>query len=329
VSRDAQAPLLDALEAVYPAFSLLAGLELELFSHLDAPATAAELAAALGADERRLAVLLHALVAAGALELLDGRFANGPEARRYLSTNSPDYVGRLDRILGDIWAGALRTAQSVRDGRPAAEHDFHAMSDAQLAVYFEGLDPGAYQAGQALADVLAPAEGQRILDVGGGFGGLARALRERLPAAQLTLVELPAVASLAARQLERTGVHGIELQSADICRAAPEGAYDVAVLKSVLQTLSPADARAALANVRACLVPGGRLYVMGAGILEDDRVSPAAAALFNIAFINFYRDGEARTLSEHYGWLRAAGFTRVERIEIGGGLALVAFLPDD
>jgi SAM-dependent methyltransferase len=329
VSLNGEASLLGALEAVYPAFALLAGLELGLFSRLDAPSTAAELAAALGVDQRRLAILLHALVAAGALELRDGRFENGPEARRYLSANSPDYVGRLDRILGDIWAGALRTAQSVHEGRPAAEHDFHAMSDAQLTAYFEGLDPGAYQAGQALADVLAPAEGLRIVDIGGGFGGLARALRERLPAAQLTLVELPAVASLAARHLERAGVDGIEIDPADICRTTPSGPYDVVVLKSVLQTLSPADARAALANVRACLVPGGRLYVMGAGILEDDRVSPAAAALFNIAFINFYRDGEARTLSEHHEWLHAAGFAHVERIEIGGGLALVAFLPDD
>src|SRR5690242_8861272 len=60
-----------------PALALLAGMQLEVFTHLAAgPRDAAALAAALGVAGDRLQRLLYALVAAELLELRAGTFVN-------------------------------------------------------------------------------------------------------------------------------------------------------------------------------------------------------------------------------------------------------------
>src|SRR5262245_47807298 len=70
---------------VGPALALLAGMQLEVFTHLAGrPRDAAALATAMGVAEDRLQRLLYALVASELLELRAGAFANTPEAARYL-----------------------------------------------------------------------------------------------------------------------------------------------------------------------------------------------------------------------------------------------------
>ena len=90
------------------------------------------------------------------------------------------------------------------------------------------------------------------------------------------------------------------------------GAYDVAVLRGLLQVLSPEDARQAVRNINPAINPGGRIYIIGQ-ILDDSRISPAEAVGFNLAFINSYDAGESYTEKEHRDWLNDAGFVEIER----------------
>jgi hypothetical protein len=90
------------------------------------------------------------------------------------------------------------------------------------------------------------------------------------------------------------------------------GAYDVAILSSFLQVLSPENARPALKHVAAAVKPGGRIYVIGQ-ILDDSRRSPLVAIGFNLNFMNHYDAGESYTEKEHRDWLTDAGFVDIER----------------
>ena len=81
-------------DAVAPAFALLAGMQLDLFTPMaDAELTADELSVRLGVDANRLSRLLYALAATGLLAERDGRFRNGREAAEFLVTGRPRYMG--------------------------------------------------------------------------------------------------------------------------------------------------------------------------------------------------------------------------------------------
>ncbi|HKN27587.1 MAG TPA: methyltransferase dimerization domain-containing protein [Roseiarcus sp.] len=77
-------------ESASEAFALLAGMQLEVFTHLaDGPRKAVELARSLGVAEERLTRLLYALVISGLLERRGETFANGPEAATFLVKGLP------------------------------------------------------------------------------------------------------------------------------------------------------------------------------------------------------------------------------------------------
>jgi len=71
--------------AVYPAFAMVAGMQLDVFTPLkDGPLSVEDIAAALAVNPHKLRPLLYALVAAGLLTVQDERFANTPEAAHFL-----------------------------------------------------------------------------------------------------------------------------------------------------------------------------------------------------------------------------------------------------
>ncbi len=78
----------------YPAYALLAGIQLDLFSTLaSAPKNVAALADRLALDADKLQVLMYSLATTGLLSVEDGCFCNSPEAQAFLVKGEPDYLG--------------------------------------------------------------------------------------------------------------------------------------------------------------------------------------------------------------------------------------------
>src|SRR5271167_521951 len=151
------------------AFALLAGMQLEVFTHLaDGPREAGELAAALGVAEERLSRLLYALTICGLLERHGGGFANGPEAATFLVKGLPRYIGGAHELLSQLWQADLRTAQSIRSGRPAALHDFAGASDEEMAAMLRGMHDYAVASGRDLLRRFDFSGCGSVVDVGGG-----------------------------------------------------------------------------------------------------------------------------------------------------------------
>ena len=109
----------------------------------------------------------------------------------------------------------------------------------------------------------------------------------------------------------------------DVVNGSLSGSYDVVAMKSVLQVLSPDEARRALSNVSSVMEPGGVLYVLGIGVLDNSRVSPPEAVAHNLVFLNLYDHGQAYTEQEHRDWLTAAGFDQVERMRLPSGYGMM------
>jgi SAM-dependent methyltransferase len=314
---------IDRLESAVPAaLAMAAGLELGVFTRLaSGPLTAAALSVRIGCGEERLQRLLHALVVAGLLQKHGDTFANSAEADAFLVEGKPGYRGSQHKLTAHLWETDLKTAQSIRTGLPAAAHDFAKTSDDALLKLFAELHPGTIETAHDLLQAFDFSAARAVIDVGGGSGGLVATLCAAFPALRGTLLELPRIAGLVEPMLRATpGGDRVAIEHGDITTAPPRDAgYDAAILRAVVQVLGPEEAARAIRNAAACLKPGGELYIIGGGILDDDRLGPPAAVYLNLTFLNFYAEGRAHTESAHRAWLAAAGCGSVRRLLLPSG----------
>jgi SAM-dependent methyltransferase len=311
--------------AVHPSFALLAGMKLDLFTPLqNGPLSAEEIARSLGVGEAKLRPLLYALAATDLLTVEEGRFANTPEADDYLVRGRPAYLGQIHELWSWLWGAELQTAESVSTGIPQAKYDFTAMSEEELEAFYRGTIAGAAASGRDLLALFDFSAARSLLDAGGGSGGLSIALTESLPQLKATVIDQPTVTPFTRRFVENAGQSdSINVVSGDIVRHPIAGQFDAAVMRAVVQVLSPQDARAAIRNVGAAIKPDGFIAILGIGIIDDSRLSPPKAVAYNLVFLNVYDEGMAYTEGEYREWLEAAGFTDVQRHLLADGYSVI------
>ena len=98
--------------ATFPAYALLAGIQLELFSALaTGPKCVPDLAGELALDAEKLQILMYALATTGLLSVENGHFSNSPEAQTFLVKGGPDYLGEEFEAFLDRWARLAKTAE--------------------------------------------------------------------------------------------------------------------------------------------------------------------------------------------------------------------------
>ena len=310
---------------VFPSFALLAGIQLDLFTPLKAgPLRSEQIADAIGVDVAKLKPLLYALVAAELLTVEGDRFANTDEANHFLVCSSPSYMGGVHPLYADLWDAALQTAESIRTGQPQAKHDYTQMSREALETFYQGLHPGALATGRALAENYGLSSYQRLLDVGGGSGGVAIGVVKACSHIRATVADVSNVTPITQRFVTEAGVSDrVKVITANVVEAALHGSFDAVVLRSFIQVLSPNDAQRALKNINATIAPGGVIYILGIGILDNSRISPRAAAITNTIFINIYDEGQAYTEDEYHDWLAAAGFVNFKRDTLQDGSGII------
>jgi SAM-dependent methyltransferase len=303
---------------------MLAGMQLDVFTPLkDGPLTAVQLADVLGVNAEKLSRLLYALVTAHLLTVEGNRFANTPEAQQFLVKGKPTYLGGRHENFSEVWESLLHTAASIQTGVPQCKKDFAATSPEEQLHFFRGLHPGTLANGRELAARYDFSTYRTLADVGGGSGGMALALTNAYPRLRATVIDLPTVTPITQQFITEAGAADrVQVVAADVVNAPVPGTYDVAVLRSLLQVLSPEDAAQALAHIEAALHPGGRLYIVGR-ILDDSRLVPVDTVGFDLVFLNIFDDGHAYTESEHRAWLTALGFTEIERVPLPEGVSIV------
>lgn len=308
------------------AFAMLAGMQLDVFTPLkDGPLTNAQIASAIGVNPARLRLLLYVLVVAGLLSERNGSFSNTPEANQFLVKGSPLYMGNRHPTLTMRWTGSLKTAESIRTGVPQAKRDFSNSPQEEIEKFLRNINTNTIPAARTLLDKYDFSSVKTLADVGSGGAGLAISITRACPHIRATAIDLPQVVPIAQRIVQEEGLtERVNVIAANVVSDPLPGAYDVVVLRGLLQVLSPQDARLAVKHIGAAVNPGGKIYIMGQ-ILDDSRSSPLEAVGFNLAFINTYDAGESYTEKEHRDWLSEAGFIDIERANylVGDGSGLM------
>lgn len=141
-----------------------------------------------------------------------------------------------------------------------------------------------------------------------------------------TVVYLPKVVQLAEHFIAEAGMSGrISVSSADLCSDSPEGKYDVAILRAVIQTLSKEQALMVLKYTRQSIAPGDRIFIFGS-VLENSCLAPPASLAFGLAFLNSYDHGKAYTEKEYLEMLVNAGFKdiTIEHDALVDGMGIIS-----
>lgn len=219
----------------------------------------------------------------------------------------------------------LHLARPIRDGKPRMQLDAPRETTEQLTARHRGEYAGSLSSGTALAPLLEYAGSRHLADICGGSGGVAIGACLSLPGLRATIIDRPNVAPHAIPFIKEAGVQDrVSTLACDVVVRRPPGRYDAAVLRSVLQTLSPDHAHAVLRHVGQAMEPGGQIFIIGP-LLDDTHISPARTVGFNLVFLNVNDDGLAFTEGDYRTWLTAAGFTDVALAPIAmpGGQSLI------
>jgi SAM-dependent methyltransferase len=286
---------------------LLAALKLGVFRSLAGGASdAGALARRVGADARRLSILLDALAALGLVEKRGRRYRNAKPARDLLLPGPRSKESILLHHL-DGWGEWGRLPSTIRAGRKPR-------GDAQGTWnenFIRGMEENALERAAAVAREIPLRPGERVLDLGGGPGTYAVAWAAASPDAAITVFDTPGTLRVTRKILREKGASvRVRLLEGDFLADPTGGPYDFVWISQILHAYSEGDCIKLLRRVRAVLAPGGRVAVQEF-LLSESKTSPPGPVFFSVHMVAVTGEGRAYTAREIAAMLKAAGFRRI------------------
>lgn len=308
----------DTVNAFQRTEALRAAIELDLFTHVAAGRrTAAEIAAACGADPRGVRILADYLTVLGFLHKEGDRYAPTPDAAAFLVRNSPAYLGGAVEFLltPQLRESFRQLTAAVRKGGTAVSDEGTVSHDNPIWVAFaRGMGPLMRPQAEMLAGLVGGDRDRplRVLDVAAGHGLFGIAFARHYPKARITALDWPNVLAVAAEHARAAGV-------ADRLTPLPGsafevdwgGPYDVVLLTNFLHHFDPPTCERLATKAHAALAPGGRAVTLEF-VPDPDRVNPPTAAGFALTMLATTARGDAYTFPEYERMFAAAGFARSE-----------------
>jgi len=292
---------------------LLTAYELGIFAALgDGRSTSPEVAARIGADPRATDRLLNALCAMRILGKENGRFYNTSAARETLLPGPGGDPGGLMHTV-HLWSTWNTLTEAVRRGESVLLPEVNERGEEWLTAFIAAMhDRAVRQAPTAIAQLDLSAVSS-VLDVGGGSGAYAMAFVRGKKGMRATVFDLPNVLPITRGYIEREGLsQSVATVAGDYLEDELPRGQDLVLLSAIVHSNSPAENGALIARCARALNPGGRVVVQDF-IMDEDRVSPPAGALFALNMLVGTCAGDTYTESEIAAWMTAAGLSGVSR----------------
>jgi SAM-dependent methyltransferase len=262
----------------------------------EGPMTTAELAVALGLDERALGLVLDVLEAAGqCTRRKDGRWESDPTPMDW------------------PWSAL---APFLTRGELAVDLDDVAVRDQAYATVVVDLGRRFTSWADDLARRLPPTE--TVLDVGAGAGPWSLALAERHPTTRITALDR---AQVLPRFLEAASARGMRDRVDTIAQSwdepLPQACFDRALLPNVLHLLSPEDAARLVVRVATALRPGGDLVIIDS-MPRSDGLDALISCAYALHLGMRTRVGGVHPTADLRRWCSEAGLSRQRVIRVRG-----------
>jgi ubiquinone/menaquinone biosynthesis C-methylase UbiE len=315
-------PLLQMQFAMAATRVLSTGVQHAYFTHLaSGPKTAREVAKASGTNERAARMLLDGLVVLGLLLKKVDKYELGPLASEFLVKGKETYLGQMMEA-DEMWKGWSQLPEVVKTGKPA--HHVEEKSGAES--FFPALVRSLHIMNRGPAQRAAKAlqGSKKVLDVACGSGVWGISLAETDPATRVTAQDFSGVLEVTKEYVKKHGLADRFDYLAGDLKTVDYGKnrFDAAILGNIVHSEGERSSRALFAKLHAALVPGGKVAIVDM-IPNDERTGPPFAVLFALNMLLHTGDGDTYTLSEYRGWLKDAGFSKVETADIGSHSPLI------
>jgi hypothetical protein len=299
----------------------------------DRPMTADELTAAAGAHAPSVRRLLRAMVSLGlCTQGTDGRFAL-TETGDYLRADAPGSVRGRALFTGDmLWKQFGDLTHQVRTGG-------RTQSMVSGAEGFEALknDPPrlhAFQQAMAESSQLAARDAMKaydfarfgkVLDLGGGYGGVLAELLKAHPGQSGAVFDLPFLQEGADAYLARAGVKDRgRFLGGSFFETVPEG-FDLILMKFIIHDWGDEEALAILKNARGA--GAGTLVLIEQVVPEVITSAPEHQAVIRADLTMMGMGGMERTAEEYRALLAEAGWRLTAITPSGAAFSVIEAEP--
>ncbi len=295
---------------------ILTAFELGVFTALASrKRTSVDVAKALRVDERGLDRLMNALCALGLLRKRGQRFSNTPFSEHYLIKGKPGYLGGLVHTA-NLWNSWTTLTKAVSHGGTVLHRQARKGSERKrVQGFIAAMHQRAFAQASATVRLLDLSAVQKTLDVGGGSGAFSMALVRAKNDIQATVFDLPDVIPLTRSYVRGSGLsRQFTFQAGNFQKDEFDKDYDLILLSAIIHMNSVADNKRLFKKCTRALNLRGQLVVQDY-IMNDDRTRPAAGAFFALNMLVGTDAGDTYTEKEVRSWMKAAGLSRVRRID--------------
>jgi ubiquinone/menaquinone biosynthesis C-methylase UbiE len=298
-----------------------------------APKSVEELAAATQTHAPSLYRVLRALSSVGVFARdAEGRFAQTPLSAT-LTTDTPGSLRWLAMTeLGEehypAWEELLfsvKTGERAFDrrfGKPVWE--FFAENPENARIFNNAMTGTTAVVTEAVLGAYDFSWARKVLDVGGGHGGLLASILKATPRASGVLFDAPQVVADAGARLAAAGVADrCEIVGGDFFESVPAGA-DAYTMKWILHDWDDEQSTRILKNVRRAVAADGRLLVIEAVIPANDEPHFGKFIDLNMLVMT---GGRERTEAEFRALLAAADFRLARVVPTPSPVSVIEAVP--
>jgi hypothetical protein len=277
------------------------------------PKTAEELASATNTDAPSLYRVLRALASVGVVNSEEGRFALNALTET-LVTDAPGSlrwfaISELGQEHYPAWGNLMH---SVRTGEIAFDNFFgvdiwkyFANNPEDAAVFNDSMSGVTAVANEEILSLYDFSGFNKIVDVGGGHGGLITSVLKKNPNLKGVLFDAPEVIEGAQTKIEAAGLADrLETASGNFFEAVPAGG-DAYIMKWIIHDWDDQKSNTILRNIRNQIPANGRLILIDSVVPETNEPHFSKFIDLNMLVMT---GGKERTEKEFQELLAAAGF---------------------
>ena len=303
-------PVLDAFVNVLYGRALTVCSSAGVFDLLQtSPQSSEEVAKKTGVSLRGTELLLQTMEAGGYVLRAGELYRNSRISERWLTKNSPHYIGALVRYFDTLFSRWQYLGDSVRAGKPPRAY-FEYFTDEDWRIYTYGMmNLARILMPQVLGAISFPSSAHRLLDIGGSHGLYSIELCKRYPALEAEVIDLEKAVGIGKKIAEEYGMSDrVRHRAADFKKEELGRGYDVVLAFNIIHGLTPSENVFLLTKIAAALNGGGVVVIMdqlrhGKGTSSLSQLIPAIVGL------NLFNEigGNAYTFLEIKEWCAAAG----------------------
>lgn len=310
--------LLATSTAYWRGCALQAGVRIGIFSVINNQRlNLKDIADQIDADMRGTEFLLNALAAMGLLKKEENYYENSPEARSYLCSDSPHYIGHIILHHHHILDGWAQLHDAVKFGRPVEMRSYGEESERES--FLMGMFNLAMGIAPKLSSEIDLTGRHHLLDLGGGPGTYAIHFCLANPNLSAVIYDRPTTEPFAMETVAKFNLSDrIKFEGGDFnTDAISGGPYDVAWLSHILHSLGPEECQTLLNKTAAAMEPGG-LLLIHEFILDNPKDAPEFPALFALNMLIHNQEGRSYSEEELHSMLTRAGLKNIYRHSFHG-----------